>query len=154
MSEIERITDQLHRAYGGDAWHGPSIREVLEGITPEIAARMVLPETHTIWDIVLHIAAWETYVRRRLEGEVLKGLPDEVNWPTVNDSSAPAWQRTVVELNQGQLDLITTVSRMDDGKLNETVPDTDFSYYVLLHGLVQHALYHAGQIALLKKAKS
>jgi uncharacterized damage-inducible protein DinB len=154
MSEIERITDQLRRAFEGNAWHGPSVREVLEGDTPETATRKVLPEAHTIWEIVLHIAAWEKFVRRRLEGEKVKGPTGVEDWPVVYDPSPAAWRRTIDTLVEGHHQLIQVIFKMSEEKLNETVPGTDFSYYVLLHGVVQHDLYHAGQIALLKKAKA
>jgi hypothetical protein len=41
---------------------------------------------------------------------------------------------------------------MPDSRLTERVPGKDYDIYFMLHGAVQHALYHAGQIALLKKA--
>jgi uncharacterized damage-inducible protein DinB len=154
MSEIERITDQIRRAFEGDAWHGPSVREVLEGVTPETAARKVLPDAHTIWEIVLHIAAWENFVGKRLAGEMVKGPTGTEDWSVVNDPSPAAWRRTIDVLMEGHQQLIKAISKMREEKLNETVPETDFSYYVLLHGLVQHDLYHAGQIALLKKTKA
>jgi uncharacterized damage-inducible protein DinB len=154
MSEIERITDQLRRAFEGDAWHGPSVREVLEGVTPEMAARKVLPDAHTIWEIVLHITAWENFVRRRLEGETVKGPTGAEDWPVVHDTSPAAWRRTIDALVEKHNQLIQAISKMSEEKLNETVPETDFSYYVLLHGVVQHDLYHSGQIVLLKKAKA
>ena len=154
MSEIERIANQLRRAFEGEAWHGPSVREVLEGVTPEIAARKVLPDAHTIWEIVLHITAWENFVGRRLAGEMVKGPTGTEDWSVVNDPSPAAWRRTIDALVEGHHQLIRAISKMGEEKLNETVPETDFSYYVLLHGVVQHDLYHAGQIALLKKAKA
>src|SRR6267378_3569421 len=38
MKETDRIVDQLRRAYEGEAWHGPSVREVLEGVTASQAS--------------------------------------------------------------------------------------------------------------------
>ena len=154
MSEIERITDQLRRAFEGDAWHGPSVREVLEGVTPEMAARKVLPDAHTIWEIILHITAWESFVRRHLEGETLKGFTGVEDWPEVHDPSPAAWRRAADVLVQGHLALRQALSRFPEARLNETVPGKEFPFYVLIHGAVQHDLYHAGQIVLLKKAKA
>jgi len=50
MTEIERILDQLKRAYEGNAWHGPSVREALNGVTPEQAAAHPLSGAHSIWE--------------------------------------------------------------------------------------------------------
>jgi uncharacterized damage-inducible protein DinB len=44
------------------------------------------------------------------------------------------------------------VRAFPESKLSENAPNRDHTYYVLLQGMVQHDLYHAGQIAILKKA--
>lgn len=152
MSEVARIVDQLRRAHESNAWHGPALRELLAGVTAAQAAQRPLTAAHSIWEIVLHIGAWEAVVRRRLSGEVIGDLPPEQDWPAVTDTSAAAWKRTVEEFEDGHVELQLAIARMNDRQLAEPVPGMGYSFYVMLHGAVQHALYHAGQIALLKKA--
>ncbi len=151
MEEIKRLADQLKRAYEGEAWHGPSLREVLAGVTAEMAAKKPLPHAHSIWEIVLHIAAWEKAVRRRLEGEVVT-LSDEEDWPPVNDTSETAWKNALATLENDNRQLRETILRLNDARLNDIVPGKNYSAYYMLHGVIQHDLYHAGQIAILKKA--
>jgi len=151
MSEIDRIADQLRRAYEGEAWHGPSLREILAGITVEQAARRPLPQAHSIWELVLHIAAWESIVRRRLGGEAVEATPEQ-DWPPVRDSSDAAWKKTLDDLDRGHHQLRQAIAALTDDRLSRRVAGKDYSIYGMLHGLVQHDLYHAGQIALLKKA--
>lgn len=151
MSEINRILDQLKRAYEGEAWHGPSVKEVLAGVTAVQAAAKPLPNAHSIWDIVQHIAFWENGLRRRLAGEVFKAsLEDE--WPAVTDTSEAAWQNALAALERGQHELRQAISELTEARLSERVPGEPYSIYFMLHGVIQHDLYHAGQIALLKKA--
>ena len=69
MTEIDRILDQLKRAFEGGAWHGPSVKEVLHGVTAAQAHARPLPNAHSIWELVQHIAVWEDVGRRRLEGD-------------------------------------------------------------------------------------
>ena len=152
MYEMQRIVDQLHRAYAGNAWHGPAVSEVLAGITAEQAARKPLAGAHSIWDIVNHIAVWESVVRRRLEGERIVELPPEEDWPAVRDTSEAAWKKTLEDLERGHRQLEETISRLSDDRLGNGVFGKDYNVYVMLHGVVQHDLYHAGQIAILKKA--
>lgn len=154
MSEIKRIKGQLRRAFEGEAWHGPSLRELLDGVTAETAAAKPLPEAHSIWELVLHIAGWENVVRRRLAGEVLPDLADEENFPSIQDPSEDAWQQTLQELTRGHHALREAMTGLDDAQLAEMVPGKSYSIYGMLHGVIQHDLYHAGQIALLKKARS
>ena len=69
MTEVGRIVDQLNRAFEGEAWHGPAVVEILEGITAQQAATRPLNGAHSIWEITLHIAAWERAVLLRLQGD-------------------------------------------------------------------------------------
>jgi hypothetical protein len=151
MKETERIADQLKRAFYGEAWSGPSVKEVLENVTPEIAATAAVPGAHSIWELVHHIEAWVNIVRRRVNGEMFTVSPD-VNFPPVNDTSESAWKASVKSLERAEGELRATILRLPETRLDEPAVAGGDSVYVLLHGAVQHSLYHAGQIALLKKA--
>lgn len=151
MTEAERITDQLRRAFEKHAWHGPSLQELLADVPAGKAARRPIPEAHSIWELVRHIAAWESVVRRRLAGERLVELSPEQDWPAVTDVSEAAWKQTMEELERGHLELRQAIARWPDTRLPEIVPGQKYSFYVMLHGVIQHDLYHAGQIAVLKK---
>src|SRR5450432_2781890 len=66
MAEVNRILDQLHRAYDGPAWHGPALREILAGVTWQTAALHPITGAHTIWELVLHLTVWMSVVTRRI----------------------------------------------------------------------------------------
>jgi len=153
MSEIERIVDQLRRAFEGNAWHGLSLWEILTDVTSQQAFAKPLSGAHSIWEIVNHITVWESVVRRRIKGEVISGLSPAEDWPAVNDSSEAAWQQTLTKLERGNHELRDTISAMTDARLKEIVLGQTYSFYFMLHGVVQHDLYHAGQIAVLKKGR-
>jgi uncharacterized damage-inducible protein DinB len=99
MYETTRIADQLHRAFTGDAWHGDSLLEILNGVTAAQAAARPIPHAHSIWELVLHIAAWDGAVLRRLGGVALE-LSDAENFPSMPDMSDTAWRKTLGELKQ------------------------------------------------------
>lgn len=151
MDEIKRIDEQLRRAFEGQAWHGPSLRELLADVTAEQATARPVPGAHSIWEIVRHIAAWHEGVRRRLEGERVELSPEE-DWPPVASTPEAAWQDALAVLERTHTELRRTIFRLTDARLQEMVIGKDESMEVMLHGLIQHDLYHAGQIALLKKA--
>jgi uncharacterized damage-inducible protein DinB len=153
MNEAERLADQLRRAYEGGAWHGPSVTEVLRGVTAAQAAQRPVAHAHTIWEVVHHIAAWEVFVRRRLAGEVIGEVPSEEDWPPVADATEKAWREALDSLRRSNQQLREAVARFAPSRLNEIVPGKDYSFYVMLHGVAQHATYHAGQISLLNKAR-
>jgi uncharacterized damage-inducible protein DinB len=156
MSEAARIADQLRRAFSGEAWHGDSLLEILNGVAAAQAAARPMRHAHSIWELVLHITAWDNAVRRRLAGEAVE-LSDEQNFPSVMDSSEGAWRRAVENAKRVHDELVEAVVALPDARLSEKVPgklnEPDwYDCYYMLHGVAQHELYHAGQIALLKKA--
>lgn len=155
MSEVNRIRNQFERAFAGEAWHGPAVLELLEGVTAAQAAAHPIPGAHSIWELTLHIAAWEDACRRRLEGDPAQ-LGDDENFPPITDTSEAAWERTKQELRAKHQRLLDAIATVDDSRLDQPIMDSSqipfSSVYVTLHGGVQHDLYHAGQIAILKKA--
>ena len=154
MREAARIADQLQRAYKGEAWHGPSLLEVLEGVTAEQAAARPISAAHSIWEIVSHIHAGHEIVRRRLEGdaEMARETTERDWWPGLSDTGPQAWDALLAALETSTAALASVISRLDDARLDEPILENMSTVYVTLHGLIQHDLYHAGQIALLKKS--
>jgi uncharacterized damage-inducible protein DinB len=150
MNEIARIKDQVERAFKGDAWHGPSVLNALRDVTAERAHKKPLKGVHSIWEIVLHIAAWHQAVTQRLEGYVVS-LTREEDWPPVEDRDESTWRSALELLNESYENLLKKVSSLPDSDLDKTAPGRNHSVYVMLHGIIQHDLYHAGQIAILKK---
>jgi len=150
MSEVTRIVDQLNHAFEGNAWHGPSVKEILSDVTAGKAAARPVHGAHSVWEVALHIAAWESAVLRRLSGDAAR-LSDEEDWPPVKNTSIDAWQETLEALERGHRHLAEKVSTLTDSDLNKTATGQSYSVYFMLHGVIQHDLYHAGQIAILKK---
>ena len=150
MSEVRRINNQLRRAFAGEAWHGPSLMELLADVQAERAARKPIAGAHSIWELVLHIAFWEEVSRLRAEGDDTE-YQDEDGLFTVTDSSEEAWQEAIEKLKSANEALRQTIAKLDDSQLDDLVAGQEYSIYFMLHGCIQHNLYHAGQIALLKK---
>ena len=152
-SEAARIADQLRRAFDGEAWHGDSLFEILAGVTAARAAARPIAGAHTIWELTLHVAAWDGAVLRRLGGAAVS-LSDAENFPPVTDASDAAWRKALAQVRRGHVELVAAVASLPDSRLEDMVPGKEgahYTFYYMLHGVVQHELYHAGQIALLKK---
>jgi uncharacterized damage-inducible protein DinB len=152
MSEVQRIVDQLRRAYESGAFHGDAVKEILQDVAPEQANRHPIKQAHSIWQLVHHIAGWHVEISNRLKGQTARLLPPEENFPDVKDASQAAWKKTLVKLDESYRELSATMAQFPESRLTDIVPGRKFNFYVLMHGIVQHTLYHAGQIAILKKA--
>lgn len=151
-SEASRLADQLRRAFDGSAWHGPALLELLEDVDAAAAAAKPLLKVHSIWELVLHIAVWDGAALRRLGGE--KWQPTGLaNFPLVSAPTEAAWRKSIAETGRTHDALVKTVAALPDSRLNDRVPGKRYDFYHMLHGVAQHELYHAGQIAILKKAQ-
>lgn len=153
MSEILRILDQLDCSFSGDSWHGPSLMRLLEGMSAEDASKHSIPGAHSIWEFVNHIAAWYTIVQHELMGEKME-VTTEKDWPPVWEASEIAWKRSLEHLAESRARLRKVVEGLAEKQLEEIPAGSESTRYVMLHGVIQHDLYHAGQIAILKKALS
>jgi uncharacterized damage-inducible protein DinB len=152
LSEGARIADQLRRAFDGSAWHGPGLLELLEDVNATAAAARPLPKVHSIWELVLHIAVWDDAGLRRLEGK--KWQPTGLaNFPLVSKPTESAWRKAIAATKRTHDTLVRTVAALSDSRLGDRVPGKRYDFYHMLHGIAQHELYHAGQIAILKKAQ-
>jgi uncharacterized damage-inducible protein DinB len=155
LSVTAQIAEHLRRAFDGSAWHGPSMLELLEDVDAETAAAKPIPNVHSIWELVLHTAVWDRAVRRRIGGQTTQPTGKK-NFPPVPKSRSAAqqaaWRKTVSLLARTHADLVRAVSGLAEERLRDRVPGKRYDISFMLHGVLQHELYHAGQVAILKKA--
>ena len=150
-SEASGIADQLHRAFYGTAWHGPSMLELLEDIDAAAAAGHPIANVHSIWELLMHVAVWDQVALIRLAGT--KSQPTGTdNFPLASKPTEAAWGKAVAEAKRVHDKLVRTVAGLPDSRLRDRVPGKRYDFFHMLHGIAQHELYHAGQIAILKKA--
>jgi uncharacterized damage-inducible protein DinB len=132
------------------------VLELLADIDAEIAAAKPIPGVHSIWELVLHIAVWDRAAVHRLAGRKTQpagkqNFPDAPQNTMASDRAA--WRNAVSLLKKSHANLVRTVSGLPDARLRDRVPGKRYNFAFMLHGVVQHELYHAGQIAILKKTK-
>jgi uncharacterized damage-inducible protein DinB len=152
MTATSRLSNHLRRTVDGPMWHGPSLSESLGGVTAEMAAKHTVRGAHSIWELVLHIAAWAEIARLRLRGPTPHEETTAVDWPPVTDTSAAAWGAAVAALGKSYYALGDDVRSLGDERLIERVPGRDHSVYDMIHGVIEHGTYHGGQIAILIRA--
>jgi hypothetical protein len=153
MTEIQRIIDQLERAFNGPAWHGPSLNEILSDVGQSFAITVPMKGVHSIWEILLHLIVWMKIGRMEIEGEQTpKKLDPRQDWPPIEDSSDETWVQVMNRLKEEHSLLINRISQFADSDLLNNVSGKDYTLFFLLNGIVQHNLYHAGQIALIKSS--
>jgi len=150
MGEKQRILDLLDRAYKAQAWHGPALLETLNGVNANLAARHPLRGAHSIWELVEHVASWNDIVAQRLMGKSPKVTP-ELNFPPVVRTTPAAWKASLRRLARTHAKFRRAVAKFPADKIGRKRPKVGHTWNVLIHGQIQHVLYHAGQIALMRR---
>lgn len=154
-TECTRIASALASAINGEAWYGDSLREILNGVTSKQALARPIPDAHSIWELVLHVEAWIKFFDGAIAGKpipVWATMPKELDWPPVTATTEEAWQQAVNSFFSHHQKVVQEIKGFDDTRLEETVPGRTYNFYHLFGSAIQHAVYHGGQIALLKKA--
>jgi uncharacterized damage-inducible protein DinB len=152
MTHVEWLAKHIERTVTGPLWHGPVLDDLLVDVTADQAASRPIASAHSIWELVLHVAAWAEIGRARLDGRAIGDPPDEVNFPPVRDASAAAWDMARDRMREAYRDLAARVRQLDESTLTTRVGGLSYTVGFMLHGIVEHGTYHGGQIALLKKA--
>ena len=155
----KQLSKHLERTVTGPMWHGPALANVLEAVTHEAAAKRPISGAHSIWEIVLHVTTWAQIARERLKGESTADPTTERDWPpsralTRSPGLAPADElaRRDRAARLRASAAAADVRELEDDALDAIVPGLDYPVWILLNGIVEHGVYHAGQIALLKRA--
>ncbi|WP_299458119.1 DinB family protein [uncultured Microscilla sp.] len=151
--EIQRIKHAFKMECNGSPWHGTSLRGLLKGVDYLQARQRIFPGTHSIWELVQHIYNWREFVVKKMEGD--SEFDIELNtihdWANIQVSTEESWQKLLSQLADNQQTIVEILGGWLDDQLDDQVPGKDYTYYTLLHGMIKHDIYHAGQIAMTRK---
>jgi len=155
MSISEELTKELEQVLSGDPWYGSNIYHILEQVTFETVYEKPGNSVHNIAGIVLHMLSWTEEVLDRLNGMPAQ-LPSSGDWPDPGAPDEEKWQRYVNDLKLVNVNLLGVIQNFPGEDWNKPMLDerspelgTGVSYKELVRGLIQHHVYHSGQIALL-----
>jgi len=148
MSKLKTIVDNLKFTFDGNAWHGPSLQAILKDITAEQSLHKI-GNGHNIAELVHHIYAWRFYVIQHLEGKRDYEVPDDFNFIKIDTIDEKNWNKLKSQLIESQSIIISKLEDASEKLLDNIVSRREFNYEKLLHGLIHHDVYHAGQIRML-----
>jgi uncharacterized damage-inducible protein DinB len=149
-NELEKITENLETVFRGDAWHGPSMMEIINSLPMKAVDQKHGISKRTIAQLLFHLLAWRKFIIQKLEENIHYQLEtEEQNWGTATETSADNWNKLVSELKETQNILINKLDSQDDTLLVRRVPGEYYDFYKLLTGMIQHDTYHLGMIWVL-----
>lgn len=149
-TETAFIIRQLEEAYNGDPWFGRSVKALLSGVD-EQSAFVQANGQHSVLQLVWHTVNWREFTVNSLKPEKPVAYFEENDWQDLDHNDKSLWPEGLRKLDETQGDLIDHLRRTGDAILTNTVPGRTYDFKYLLHALIQHDVYHAGQIAYITK---
>ncbi|MFQ6602575.1 DinB family protein [Flavobacterium sp. C3NV] len=150
MSESKRVSNLYQSIYNGNPWLEVTLANTLENVTAEQAYRKINPNLNTIWEIVNHLIQWRRNILRRVQGEIIT-TPDHNYFVPILDSSEASWEQSLQSLAKSQEMWNACLSDFNDADFEKIDQNNNHNFYEDIHGIIQHDVYHLGQIVILKK---
>jgi uncharacterized damage-inducible protein DinB len=147
-SDIEKFKKLFADHYSGDPWIEVNILQTLDSITAKEAAQKI-GNLNSIWSIVNHMIGWRETLLKRISNEDIASPADNFFGP-ISDHSPLAWKETLARLASSQDALLFYLSAQNPG-MDEYPNKGSYSRFELLQGILQHDVYHLGQIVLIRK---
>ena len=150
--EIQSIIHNLQNVNSGTPWYGRSVYEMLEEIDPAIVHKKPNDESHSLVELLYHMITWADFTLKRIEGDKIQDLAafEKLDWREI-DPAVHDWKKGIAQFKKIHEGIIAQLETKDDTFLKEIVDYRNYNFRFLLNGLIQHNIYHIGQIAYLKK---
>ena len=150
--EILFIIEQLKDAYEGDPWFGRCTVKLLSEVDDQMAFEKPSGQ-HSILDLVWHMITWREFAIDRLQQKPQMQLKyfEQNDWRRLDYSNKTLWEQVMDRLQETQNELIRLLKKQKDDILDKTVAERTYNFRKLLHGIIQHDIYHLGQIGYIQK---
>lgn len=153
--EIKNIIASLQNVNSGEPWFGRAVYEILDEVNPSISFIKPNNTEHSLIELLYHLITWADFTLKRIEKDTINDLAaaEELDWRSI-DPQKHSWKKGVAEFKAIHQKIIDLLKKKEDSFLQEKVDYRKYDFQFLLTGLIQHNIYHLGQIAYLKKMLS
>lgn len=150
--EVLFIIEQLKDTYEGDPWFGRAVQKLLAEVDEKTAFEKPGGQ-HSTLELLWHMITWREFTIDRLQHSPQMQLAyfEEMDWRELDHTEVTLWKQGLERLQETQNQLLNLLTAQTDEKLNETVHERGYTFRKLLYGIIQHDIYHLGQIAYIQK---
>ncbi|SHF08852.1 Uncharacterized damage-inducible protein DinB (forms a four-helix bundle) [Fodinibius roseus] len=152
-SEISYIINQLDQTFDKNPWYGEPIHSILKSVDPDNVFESPTEGIHSIGELVAHLITYRVFATRRLLGDndYYVSQENSFRWQRLYPEKKDAWDNLMGKLTTEHQHLLSILRESDGSILDKTVGGQSYSFRYLLNGIIQHDLYHLGQVVLIKK---
>ena len=153
--EIQSLLSQLQNVNSGNPWFGRAVYKILDEVDEKKAAVKPNYSEHSLIELLYHMITWADFTLKRIEKDKINDLAaaEELDWRTINPK-VHSWKKGLAEFKAIHKKIINLLKSKDDSFLQEKVDYRKYDFQFLLNGLIQHNIYHLGQVAYLNKMLS
>jgi uncharacterized damage-inducible protein DinB len=150
--EILSVIRNIENTLSGEPWFGRPVYALLEEIDPAIVYKKPGDNSHSLIELLYHMITWAEFTLKRIEGDKEKDMAafEKMDWREI-DPLVDTWEKGLKQLKKVHKDIIALLEDKNDEFLKETVDYRKYNFRFLLNGLIQHNIYHAGQVAYVYK---
>jgi len=150
--EISSVILSFETILNGQPWFGRSVSELIDETDNKKVFKKPNGTEHSIAELLWHMNTWADFTLKRIQKNASYDLTaaEELDWRII-DPKLHSWKKGVKEFKSLHASIIKELRKKEDAFLEEKVDFRKYNFRFLLNGLVQHNIYHLGQIAYLNK---
>ncbi len=151
-NELQSIISSLQNVLSGHPWYGRSVDEILQEVDETKVYTHPNNNSHSLIDLLYHMITWAEFTQNRIERESVEDMAafEATDWRLI-DPSIHTWQKGLAAFKASHKKIITLLQSKEDAFLEEIVDYRNYNFRYLINGLIQHNIYHLGQVAYLSK---
>ena len=153
--EIESTLRRIENVNSGEPWFGRAVYIILgEGNVKKVYAKPNKTE-HSMIELLYHMITWADFTLKRIKKDKINDLAaaEEMDWRVINPK-VHTWKKGMAEFKAIHKKIINLLKKRDDAFLHEIVDYRKYDFRFLINGMIEHNIYHLGQIAYLNKLLS
>jgi uncharacterized damage-inducible protein DinB len=149
-SKVLSLKKKIEEVYDGDPWYAEPVKSILEKVDPEIIFKKENKNAHSIAEIVAHMIGWREFTLSRMINDDFKLEQEEsFDWERIDKNEKTVWQSLQNALEKNQQEILKVLGQKNDDFLESPVNERTYKMEYLIEGIIQHDIYHAGQVSLL-----
>ena len=145
---IKNIIRQLNELHDGSLWFDQCFKDKIDNLPIDYVFKRPIPDVHSVAEHVSHMLEWRKECLLRFAGERTELMNSPDDWKNNIELETYGWTKLKEAFYNSRYELINLIKDRDDTYLETKFLDTDYNFYYLIEGIIQHDLYHLGQIGI------
>lgn len=148
---INDLIRQLNEIHDGSKWFDQSFNDKIGTLTAAQAFAKPHPLLHSVAEHVSHMLEWRKECIQRFQDKKYDLMHAPEDWKDNEVLQQDGWPALLEAFEQSRYNMIALIDGRDDAYLENPFQDTAYNYHYLIEGIIQHDIYHMGQIGVTLK---